>query len=275
LVLPAAEGPFAPLAAAAAAGATVFPTVPAYLRALTGLAEPPPLASLRLVLSAGAPLAADTSVRFRQRFGRSVHVFYGASECGGICYDREGGAAERGTVGAPVDGVSVELVPVAGGAPAESGGRVVVRSPAVALGCLPREPSRLAGGRYASDDLGRWHGGELALVGRLNELINVRGKKVDPREVEKVLTALAPVEEALVTAVPGPVGAEQRVRAVVACRPGALSAQAVVAWCRRHLADHKVPRSVVLVAQMPRNERGKVDRAALAALMAADEPAPR
>ena len=268
LVLPDSDGPFGPLAAAADAGATVFPTVPAYLAALVRLADPPPLPpSLRLVMTAGALLPAETSARFCAGFGAPVHVFYGASETGGICYDREGGAAERGTVGEPIEGVAVELAPLDAGEPAAAGGaaRVVVRGPALALAYLPPEPSRLGGGRFATDDLGAWRGGELALLGRLDDLINVKGKKVNPREVERVLAGLPAVDEALVTATRPTAERGPRVRAVVACRPGSLTPQEVVAWCRRHLADHKVPRSVLLLEAVPRNERGKVDRDALAA----------
>src|SRR5262249_14836610 len=131
LVLPEEDGLLAPFAAAAAAGATVFPTVPAYVEALLKLSHPPAWPpSLRLVIAAGAPLQPATARRFRETFGLPVHVFYGASECGGICYDREGSAGERGTVGTPVQGVEVELV--AGGegeTPGLAGqtGRVAVR----------------------------------------------------------------------------------------------------------------------------------------------------
>ena len=273
LVLPGSDDPFAPLAAAALAGATVFPTVPAYLGALARLAEPAPLPpSLRLVMSAGAPLPAASSARFRERYGLPVHVFYGASECGGICYDREGSAAERGTVGEPVEGVRIEVEPLAGAGPRTpcEGGRVVVRSEATALGYVPdaltRGGRRLGGGRYVTDDLGAWRGGELALTGRLNDLINVKGRKVNPREVERVLAALPAVEDVLVMPAPGGGEREQVVRAVVACRPGSLAPDEVVAWCRSRLAEHKVPRSVVLVDEVPRTDRGKVDRQALARL---------
>lgn len=263
LALPEREGPFGPLAAAAAAEATVFPTVPAWLGGLVRLAEPPPLPpSIRLVLSAGAPLGAETSARFRQRHGRPVHVFYGASECGGICFDRAGGAAERGTVGEPVAGVTIELLGGGGGCE----GRVAVRSPAVAAGYLAaggcEENERLGGGRYLTDDLAAWRGGELALAGRLNDLINVKGKKVNPREVEQVLAGHAAVEEVVVTAAAGE-AREPVVRAVIACRPGSLSPEEVVLWCRQRLAEHKVPRSVLLVDELPHTGRGKLDRGAL------------
>ena len=267
LVVPDGDGPFAPFAAAAVAGATVFPTVPAYLDALGRVAEPPPAPpGLRLVVSAGAPLTPAAAARFRERFGLAVHAFYGASECGGICYDREGGAAERGTVGTPVDGVEVTLADptaLAASPPDGGAGRVAVRSPAVAAGYLPDADPRLAGGRYETADLAAWRGGELALAGRLDDLINVKGKMVNPREVERVLGGLAQVDDVLVFGIAAADGAGPVVRAVIACRPGSLAPDQVLAWCRDHLVDHQIPRSVVLMDSLPRTDRGKIDRAAL------------
>ncbi len=264
LVVPGEAAPLAPMAAAAACAATVFPTVPAYITALVRLAEPAPVPpSLRLILAAGAPLAADSAARFRDRHGRPVHVFYGASECGGICFDRDGTAAESGTVGEAVDGVRIELTPSAGAPPGT--GRVVVGSPAVASCYWPAPSGELEGGRFASQDLGRWQGERLALSGRLDAVINVRGRKVHPAEVERVLAALAPVEEASVYGLAHAGGTSETVHAVVACPAGSLSVEQVLAWCRDHLSDYKVPRSIRLVRRLPRTERGKLDRAALRA----------
>jgi long-chain acyl-CoA synthetase len=266
LVIPEAASVYDPFVTAARMGATFFPTVPAYLDALARMGHPPPRPdSLRLVVTAGAPLAAATSARFRETFGLPVHVFYGSSECGGICYDREGGAAERGTVGEPVEGVRVMLEPV--GEAAGEGGRVTVESPAVSAGYLPDSDERLAGGRFRAGDLAVWQGGELALRGRVDDLVNIKGKKVNPREVEAILAGLPGVDEAVVLGVPLDCRGEV-LRAVVACRPGGLTPEEVVAWCRSHLSAHKVPRSVILIASLPRNARGKLDRAALLALEA-------
>jgi len=260
LAIPEESSVYDPFITAERTGATFFPTVPAYLDALVRMSEPPARpACLRLVITAGAPLSAATSARFRERFGLPVHVFYGSSECGGICYDREGGAAERGTVGAPVEGVCVTL---------EQGtleeGVVTVQSPAVSLGYLPDGDERLAGGRFRAGDLAVWQDGELALRGRIDDLVNIKGKKVNPREVEAILRGLAGVDDAAVLGVPLPAGGEV-LRAVVACPPGRLTTGEVVAWCRSHLSAHKVPRSVILVEALPRNARGKLDRAVLRA----------
>ena len=263
LVLPDAGTLWNPFEAVERAGATVFPTVPAYLDALLRLAEPPRRPpTLRLVLTAGAPLAPETARRFRETFGLPVHVFYGASECGGICYDREGDAGERGTVGTPVEGVRVVLEPLNG----EEGGVVTVQSTAVAAGYLPDPDPRLSAGRFVGGDLAVWQGGELALSARLHDLVNIKGKKVNPREVEEVLRGLPGVAEVVVLGVPDPGRSGERLRAVIACDPGRLSADQVLAWSRERLAPHKVPRSVILVSELPRTPRGKLDRLALAAL---------
>lgn len=268
LVLPSDQGPFAPLTAARELEATVFPTVPAYVQALLKVSRRPHWpARIRRVISAGAILPRASAVQFRETFGQAIHTFYGASECGGICYDREGGAAERGTVGTPVDGVRVTLEP-----PAGTEGLVVVESASVASGYVPEFDLRLADGRFETSDVATWQGGELALRRRADRVINLRGRKVDPSEIERVLASLDGVDEAVVVGVVSQPGGEEIIRAVVACVGGRLDYQRVTAWCRRQLADHKVPRSVIIVDAIPRTSRGKIDRAALAQLTTARDP---
>jgi len=254
LVVPDGDGPFDTIAAAQKCDVSFLPTVPAYVGALVRMRERPPLpASLRLLITAGAPIDPEVAQRFRQAYGRGVHVFYGASECGGI------------TLGTPVEGVEVVLGNdgTQGG---EGGGLVTVASASVAAAYYPEADAHLDGERFTTSDLGSFRDGELVLLGRVDDLINVKGKKVNPREVEGVLLRLAGVEEAVVVGVPTPGGGGETVRAVVACGEGRVDREGIEAWCRTHLAAHKVPRSVVMVEEIPRNARGKVDRAALKGL---------
>jgi long-chain acyl-CoA synthetase len=263
LVVPKDAGPWAPLDAGRALAATVYPTVPVVLQTMASLAAPPAWPeSLRTVISAGALLHPETAARFREVFGRDAHVFYGASECGGITYDAEGGAALRGTVGTPVDGVRVDL---------DGDGAVAVSSAAAGLRLVPEDDGRLRGGVFRSADLAKWtSAGELALIGRADALINVGAKKVHPAEVENVLRAMPGVREAFVLGVPAPGDERTIVRAFVACDPSSISYAAVASWCRERLSGHKVPRSIVRLESIPKNARGKVDRAALVALTPTD-----
>jgi len=89
---------------------------------------------------------------------------------------------------------------------------------------------------------------------------------VHPAEIERVLGQLPGVEDVVALGVPAAERAEPVLRVVIACPPGRLRHEDVLAWCRAQLAEHKVPRSVILLRALPRNARGKVDRAALRSL---------
>ena len=270
LVVPERGDPYAAPRAAVAGDVTFLPTVPAYLKAVLSAPVPPPLpARLRLVVSAGAPLAPEVAARFKKTYGHPVHVFYGASEVGGIAYDKDGTAGERGTLGSPVDGVEVTLEPVDG--VEEHEGHVAVRSAAVAQGYFPQPSPSLSKGRFCSTDLAVFQHGEIVLRGRLDEFINVRGKKVNPREVETVLRNHACIDEAAVFGAIDSATLEQRICAVIECSSRGVEYEEIRSWCQEHLASHKVPRMIVVVDQLPRNERGKLDRPAIRALAATDD----
>src|SRR5207248_2908923 len=81
---------------------------------------------LRLCISAGAPLALAVRRQFQDKFNRPIHSFYGASECGGICYDRNAFPAVTGLVGQPMRGVDLEIID-----PTASASQIRVRSAAV------------------------------------------------------------------------------------------------------------------------------------------------
>ncbi|MBX3461582.1 MAG: long-chain fatty acid--CoA ligase [Planctomycetes bacterium] len=258
LVLPEARHPLGFLHALRQAGPTVLPAVPALLRALLADARPLP-ASLRLVVSAGAQLPPAVAAAFRARFGRAVHAFYGATEAGGICYDRTGAAAEAGSVGQPVDGVQVEL---------DGDGRVVVRSPAVGRALEP-DPD-LADGTYRAPDLGAFRAGELVLLGRIGDSFDVGGHKVHPREVEAVIAGLDGVRDVAVVPWQDAAGRAAAAALVVATVADEV---AVRQHCARALPAAKVPRCILFLPELPRDSRGKLPREAWQRLLAAAAPA--
>jgi acyl-CoA synthetase (AMP-forming)/AMP-acid ligase II len=259
LVIPEPGGPLAPLAAARALGATFFPTVPAFVGVWSKLADPGPWPeTLRRVIAAGAPLLPEVAEAFRARSGVAIQVFYGASECGGIAFDRTGEAALRGTVGTAVDGVALALDGATG--------RLRVRSAAVAIRYLPEPDPELGEGAFLTGDLALLEEGEVRLLGRADDVLIVRGRNVHPGEVEAVLRAIPGVEEAVVFGADGPEGPRSVLRAVVAAPAGGLDVARVLAGCRQRLAEHKVPRGVLILDELPRTDRGKLDRAALSAL---------
>ena len=100
--------------------------------------------------------------------------------------------------------------------------------------------------------------------------MNVAGRKVQPDEVEAVLRAHPLVGDARVFGLPDERRGEQLAACVVP-RPGSepLGVVALRAFCADRLAAYKIPRLLVLVAELPRDERGKVSRKALEMLVLA------
>jgi acyl-coenzyme A synthetase/AMP-(fatty) acid ligase len=224
---------------------TVFPAVPALLRALARSEIPRErLGSLRLVISAGAALPADVAQQFRAGFGLTVHGFYGASETGGICYDRSGEATVAGrSVGTPLDGVSLEFA---------RGDRFRVRSAAVNGKGVHRMP-----------DLGRLTpAGELELLGRAGRTLKIAGRRLDLNEVENAARSLAGVRDAYAAA-----GQRADTVAIAVCSPR--PAAELKPELRLKLAPWKVPDHWVVLSEFPLTARGKTDTRRLRAMLAA------
>ena len=117
-------------------------------------------------------------------------------------------------------------------------------------------------------DLGRIEAdGSVTLIGRGASVINTGGEKVHPAEVEEVLVELAGVEECLVAGVPDERFGQLVAAIVVTAADHHLSAADVIAAARRSLAGYKVPRLVVFVEEVPRAPNGKIDYAAVQAVL--------
>ena len=235
---------------------TVAPLIPMVFEHLTFLSKDDGgFNTVRTFISAGAPLLASTSRRFRTRFGVDIHSFYGCSEVGGITYDRAGAAVERGSVGTALDGVTLDVDPATY--------RLTVRSKSVALGTLvDAKTFHPLDSAFVTDDLVEFdEGGEIVLTGRAGDLINTAGKKVNPREVEHVILQIDGVRQAKVYGEPA--GARGEVVAAAIVAEPHVTRELVRDFCRARLSRHKVPRIVKLIERLPTDERGKVKKPAL------------
>jgi long-chain acyl-CoA synthetase len=238
--------------------ATVFPGMPLFFQAFGEMPDPPALPNLRLCISAGAPLNRSVSRAFREKFGRRIHSFYGASECGGICYDTEATDEGEGFVGRPLAGVELDSLDDTGGPT-----QVRVRSAAVGDDYFPEADfDKLGSGCFIPDDLLMIEPEGVRLVGRVSDLINVAGKKVNPAEVEAHLLAHARVRQAVVFGRSSPVRNEEVVACIVPS--GALDEDELLKFCRSRLSAWQVPKRIYLLSELPANERGKVSRRQLA-----------
>jgi acyl-coenzyme A synthetase/AMP-(fatty) acid ligase len=221
-------------------GVSVMPLVPALFRVLAALPGGPALKTIRTAISAGAPLNTEIARAFYGRFGVKIHNFYGSSETGGICYDRTGSTSLAGrSVGKPLVGVTIAL----------AGGRPTVKSRAVAT----------RSGSWRLGDAAEWNSrGELVLLGRAGQGANIGGKKVHPLEIERALRALPGVSDASVWLT------HREGRDVLAAAVETKHSRSdLEKELARRLPAWKHPKYFWVTRELPRNERGKLDLAAL------------
>ncbi len=251
--------------------ATVFMGVPTlYVRLL---AEPTltreACRHMRLFISGSAPLLPETFEAFRERTGHTILERYGMSETAMLTsnpYDRADGERRGGTVGFPLPGVGLRIVGQDGAPlPAGSVGAIEVRGPNVFAGYW-RMPEKTrdefsADGWFRTGDVGRVdERGYVTIVGRSKDLIISGGYNVYPAEIEGVCNELPGVAETAVVGVPhGDFG--EAVIAVVVPRAGAsLDPDAITRALKAKIANFKVPKAVFVVAELPRNAMGKVQK---------------
>ncbi len=110
--------------------------------------------------------------------------------------------------------------------------------------------------------------GDLIMAGRSKELIIRGGYNITPLEIETILHLHPAVQQAAVVGVPHDVLGED-VAAAVTIRPGAsATSDEIIAFCRTHLADNKVPRTLLVLDEMPLNPNGKILKKELGPVLA-------
>lgn len=250
--------------------ASVFMGVPTYYVRL--LAESSfnrtVCARMRLFISGSAPLATETFNQFTERCGHTILERYGMSETAMLTSNPYQGARMAGTVGLPLDGVSVRVVQddaACSTCAVGQAGAVQVKGPNVFQGYwrMPEKTAEefTADGYFKTGDIGAWNEqGYLSIVGRGKDLIISGGYNIYPKEIELLIDALPGVLESAVIGIPDADYGEA-VAAIVIARAGAkLNPAAIIDTLKSQVAHFKVPKQVFLQDELPRNAMGKVQK---------------
>jgi long-chain acyl-CoA synthetase len=245
---------------------TVFPAVPFMLNVLaeTFLPKPRDFSSLKLVISAGAPLSKETFYEFHEKFGIYPRQLYGSTETGVISINLSKDIESKfDSVGPPVKNVEVVIFREDGSkADINEVGEIAVKSPSMTTGYygLPEETNKaFRDGYYFTGDLGRIdEEGYIYIVGRKKLFINISGNKVDPQELENLLLRHPKVKEAVVLGVKDDKGNEL-VKAVIVPK-GKMETKEVYEFFRGQVSDFKIPRVIEFRDEIPKSPTGKVLR---------------
>ncbi len=250
------------------------PTI--YQSLLAAIATTPrDTSSLRVAVTGAATVPPVLVERMQSELGfTTVVTGYGMTECGTITMCRSGDPIDliasscgRAMPGLEVMTIADDGTPVA---PGETG-EILVRGYGVMAGYLD-DPAATA---EAIDSDGWLHTGDvgvldaagyLRITDRKKDMYISGGFNCYPAEIEKLLARHPAIEMIAVIGV-----ADERMgevgRAFVVLRPGqAADEPGIIAWARENIANYKVPRRVIITADLPRNASGKVVKTELKAL---------
>ncbi|WP_162341699.1 AMP-binding protein [Paenibacillus paridis] len=201
----------------------------------------------RKAISSGAPLTESMLEKLRATAGE-VWQQYGCSEIG--CISLKAGPERPDEAGRPLAHLHVTAESLL-----EEHGEGAVSFEGNASELVARNGTQVV----RTGDIGVvTAGGELRVLGRLDDLINVSGQKVMPSEVERAIAGIVGVKEVVVYGAAHSVWGETVKAMIVA--DGKIGAEAVRAECSKLLPGYKVPSAVRLVDEIPRKTTGKISR---------------
>jgi len=200
-----------------------------------------------------------------------IYEGYGLTETSPVVALNIPGDYRDGTVGRAVPGAEIRIVDEAAN-PLPTGeiGEIWLRGPMVMKGYhnLPEETATALNGDgfFKTGDLGKLDpDGFLSITGRKKEMISIAGEKAYPREIEEALSRHPGVMEAAVLGKKDPARGEVIVAFVIPREGVELKPETLRDFCRgQGLAQWKIPREIIITAELPRSPTGKVLKRTLA-----------
>jgi long-chain acyl-CoA synthetase len=243
---------------------TALIAVPSQYRLIAKETAPTDVSSLRLCIAGAERLSDQVTNDFEKRFKKILFQGYGATEASPVISFNGPGANRPGSVGKPLPNVRVTIREEGRELAKGEHGEVCAEGPSIMLGYFhqPEATSqKISGGMLHTGDRGwRDPDGYLHLAGRVDEMLKVAGEKIYPSEVERAMEQIEGVEQAVVMGMPDAARGVSLV-AFVEPQPGSILTEASVrAGCRERLEAGKIPRSILVVEQMPRTATGKLDK---------------
>jgi long-chain acyl-CoA synthetase len=221
--------------------------------------------SLRFIVHGAAPCPPQVKRAMIEWWGPVINEYFGSTETGiPVWHSAEEALAKPGTVGRAIDGGVVKIFRPDGElCGVNEPGEIFMRQKSVPdFDYHGKAEARAEAGReglVSVGDVGYLdEDGYLFLCDRKRDMVISGGVNIYPAEIEAVLHALPGVKDCAVFGIPDAEFGERLMAVVEPADGTALTAGDVQAHLRAHLADYKVPKSIEIARDLPREDSGKI-----------------
>jgi len=219
---------------------------------------------VRLFISGGAPLSEASLISFNKKFKKSALIEgYGLSECSPVVAANTMQKQKPLSVGPALPGYEVKIVDEEMvELPLGDIGEIIVKGDNVMQGYLNRPDATdetIINGWLKTGDLGKMDkDGYIYIVDRKKDLIISKGINIYPREIEEWLAKFEGVDSSAVVGIKNESNDEEVVAFIQPKEDAKLDVKEIKKYLKSHLANFKLPRSIYLVEELPKNATGKV-----------------
>lgn len=246
---------------------TIFSHVPLVYKAFVDLHKHLPqdcFVNIRIAICGSAPLSAEVARSFYDRYGIHMHQGYGLSEIGTICLNNfDEGIYNYHSVGKVFPEIEYKIIDESGEAvPTGEEGHLIARSAGLTDGYIDNPEANALmfrdGWLYTQDIVKEDQYGNIQIIGRMSNFINVGGFKVFPAEIERAIMNIPEVAEVAVIDQEDGFFGQIAKAFVVLHESGSIRAEDIQQYCRRELSSFKVPKEIEFLSELPKNGIGKV-----------------
>jgi cyclohexanecarboxylate-CoA ligase len=248
-----------------------------FLRDLTYAASGHDLHSLRLFISAGAPIPRALVQDARKRLGCAISAGWGMTENGLVTCNGLADPEDKvfSTDGSPLPGMELRVTdPDGREVPAGTEGDLLVRGPAQFVGYFQRAAytaeAHTADGWFRTGDRATLDGdGYVSITGRSKDVIIRGGENIPVAEVENLLYTHPKIAGVAIVAMPDPRLVERACALVIPQAGQSITLAEISAFLETHqLARYKFPERLEIVSEFPMTPSGKIQKFRLRELLA-------
>jgi long-chain acyl-CoA synthetase len=223
--------------------------------------------SIRYLLTNSSPMPNELTNELLEILNKKkLYTYYGLTEASRSTFHQYKKNDEKiNSVGKPLAGVDVKIFTNSNEYKPMEHGEIYIKGPHVCLGYLTNtDEKKFENNWLHTGDIGYFdEDGYLFIVGRKDDLINVGGEKVFPKEIEDVLKLFKEIEDVAVKGIPDKLLGQVVKAYIVPKKDIKLEDNELFLFCRGKLENYKIPKIIEYLSELPKNEQGKILRGKL------------